>query len=473
MMSAYDNVSAGALVGGERIISECLSVAAGQSVAVFWDETTGEVFQALELAASRLGIKVHSCKVDLTTEFAFRHGDEFPSEYTGALGRSRATISCLTDDPRGTNFRKAVIENGLRDSQSRVAHMPGATAGLLENGAAIEYAEAGHLCDYLGAVFALGEDAVLETYILDPHQKCATASHRLRLALGGTSRLPITSPGTIGPGTWGNVPGGETFIAPQEGSAEGAFVLNGAFTGHVLEHPAFLILHFKAGRLMDVEGDQSAKEKFQALLSGAEEGGDPHCKDLAELGVGVNRGVRRLTGRSLFDEKLYGTAHIAIGDSRNFGGHHTSDIHEDFVTLRPSLSVDGSPVLVHGRLVFDYDRWHDRLDVGEAGATAALISDLGTARVYRTMISTSVSESGVFHVDHEIGAQRNRRCTYTVGAPDANSVLGRLYAILPESHERNVTLDSLLKKAIAQGIDERMVRRALYILRRHHLAEFS
>jgi len=461
-----------ALVGGGRIFTDCLRVKPGESVAIFWDESTHEVFAVLQRAATELSIQVCACKVDFETQFQFRPEDRFPSEFTQALGTSRATISCLTDDPRGTTFRKAVLENGLRDSHCRVAHMPGATADVLTNGAAIEYGEAEELCDYLGAVFALGEKAVLETYLFDPRDK-TSPPHRLHLDLGGTTRLPITSPGTIARGTWGNVPGGETFIAPKEGSAEGSFVLNGAFTGHVLTPPECLILEFRAGRLATVDGKEETKRKFESLLRAAETAGDVHCKDLAELGVGVNHGMQKLTGRSLLDEKLYGTAHIAVGDSRNFGGDHPSEVHEDFVTLHPSLFVDDSPVLIKGRLVFDCDSWHDRLDAGEAGTPPALIDALGTARVVRTAIGTSISKGGEFRVDHEMGAQRNRRCVYTVGAKQANGILGRIHSLLPDSTEANATLGRLLKHAAAKGIDERTVRRSLYILRRHHLAELS
>ena len=471
-MARRRNAIARAVTGGERILQDCLHLRQGDHVAVFWDETTSTVAEKLREAARRRKVVIEEFNVPFEVQYDYRPNDTLPDDYLQSLSRARATISCLTDDPRGTNFRKAIIENGLRNSESRLAHMPGATTELLEDGAAVELAEAEALCDYLGAVLSLGQRAVLETYELGPDGRpLDDGKHQLTIELGGVDRMPILSPGVIAPGTWGNVPGGETFIAPMEGTAEGTFVLNGAFTGHVLTPPSQLLLRFIAGRLADVEGEAVARDKFLALLSAAEKDGDQHCRDIAELGIGVNRGIRRLIGRSLSDEKMYGTVHIALGDSKRFGGLYESAVHEDMVTMRPSLWVDESPIVVRGRLVFDGDRWQDRLDGGPGGDPLPACDAPAAHLVNRTSISATTTDQGLLRMDHEIGAQRNRRCTYTVGEPRASQILARLYALIPEVIDP-ISLGDLVARAGADHkLDEPTVRCALSILTRHHLAE--
>jgi len=70
----------------------------------------------------------------------------------------------------------------------------------------------------------------------------------------------VVSTGIIESDTWGNLPGGETFIAPVEGTATGEYLLNGSFTGHVLRDDQPLVLRFDAGRLAGVDGTGIGRE---------------------------------------------------------------------------------------------------------------------------------------------------------------------------------------------------------------------
>ncbi len=87
---------------------------------------------------------------------------------------------------------------------------------------------------------------------------------------------------------------------------------------------------------------------FEALFKAAIDDGDPNWRILAELGIGANDGVRQLKGVSLVDEKCLGTVHIALGDNSTFGGRNESAVHEDLVTLAPTLNIDGKPILQKG-----------------------------------------------------------------------------------------------------------------------------
>ena len=80
---------------------------------------------------------------------------------------------------------------------------------------------------------------------------------------------------------------------------------------------------------------------------------DEGARRLGELGIGTNFGIDRAVGAILFDEKIGGTVHLALGRSYpETGGTNRSAVHWDLICdLRDGgrLSADGEPVLEAGR----------------------------------------------------------------------------------------------------------------------------
>ena len=141
---------------------------------------------------------------------------------------------------------------------------------------------------------------------------------------------------------FGNLPAGEAFIAPVEGTAEGTTIIDGSFAGlGELDGP--LKLTFSEGQLVEVEGPD--KERLLALL-----GDNPLARNLAELGIGTNEGAR-VIGIVLEDEKVYGTIHLALGSNDGFGGAVAAGIHVDGIVKNPDLYLDGEHVLGGGKIL--------------------------------------------------------------------------------------------------------------------------
>jgi leucyl aminopeptidase (aminopeptidase T) len=143
------------------------------------------------------------------------------------------------------------------------------------------------------------------------------------------------------PGAFGNLPCGEGFIAPADGTGT-LYARSIAAIGLAAGHPAKLTL--TKGHLTDAtepEGEQ--------LLEILRKHGDAGT-NLAELGVGTNDRAT-LTGNVLEDEKILGTIHIAFGASIAIGGTVSVPIHLDCVVTEASLSIDGTQVLDEGRFV--------------------------------------------------------------------------------------------------------------------------
>jgi aminopeptidase len=136
-----------------------------------------------------------------------------------------------------------------------------------------------------------------------------------------------------------NMPGGEVFLCPLEDSAQGVITYG--------EFPArYLGGRVEGARLAFRDGavvDASAEVGEDFLLATLDT--DAGARRLGELGIGCNPGITRAMGNLLFDEKIDGTVHLALGGSYTFlGGTNESAIHWDMVKdLRPGgeLWIDG------------------------------------------------------------------------------------------------------------------------------------
>ena len=139
-----------------------------------------------------------------------------------------------------------------------------------------------------------------------------------------------------------NMPDGEVFFSPVEDSAEGV-ITYAEFPAVYLGHDVVgARLVFRGGEVVEAsaaEGDEFLK---QVLAT------DAGSRRLGELGLGCNPRITRFTRNVLFDEKIDGTIHLAVGASYTYaGGKNESAVHWDMVKdLRPGgeLSVDGEVV---------------------------------------------------------------------------------------------------------------------------------
>jgi aminopeptidase len=156
------------------------------------------------------------------------------------------------------------------------------------------------------------------------------------LALGIRGRDGVVSAG------FRNMPDGEVFYSPVEDTAEGAIHF-GDFPAVYLGHDVVgTRLVFRGGEIVEASADEGEEFLQQVLAT------DAGAKRLGELGLGCNPRITRFTRNVLFDEKIDGTVHLAVGASYTYtGGKNESAVHWDMVKdLRPGgeLYVDGELV---------------------------------------------------------------------------------------------------------------------------------
>lgn len=143
-----------------------------------------------------------------------------------------------------------------------------------------------------------------------------------------------------------NMPGGEVFYSPVEDSAEGVISFSeypACYGGRAVEG---VRLRFQGGRA--VEASSATDEEFLLATLDADEG----ARVLGEFGIGCNPGIQRHLKNTLFDEKIEGTIHLALGNGFPFlGGTNVSAVHWDMVKdLRRGgrIELDGEIVQENG-----------------------------------------------------------------------------------------------------------------------------
>ena len=144
-----------------------------------------------------------------------------------------------------------------------------------------------------------------------------------------------------------NMPSGEVFTGPHEGSAEGRirYTIPSSPRGTQVSG---IELEFRDGEVVAARAERG-DDVLQAALET-----DPGARRLGEIGIGTNTGIDRPVGNILLDEKIGGTVHLALGRSYpETGGVNESVVHWDMICdLRRGgrLTADGEPVVQDGRL---------------------------------------------------------------------------------------------------------------------------
>jgi len=134
------------------------------------------------------------------------------------------------------------------------------------------------------------------------------------------------------PGDYGNLPAGESFIAPLEDSAYGKMTI---LYGPDRQFDSPLTFKFKDGAVEEVEGFDQYVEYLEKVFKEHE-----RARIIAELGVGTNPKAKR-ADNILECEKIMGTVHIAIGDNHTFGGINKVPFHTDYVIFEPTVMIGG------------------------------------------------------------------------------------------------------------------------------------
>lgn len=307
--------------GYRIVVEDCMAVKKDESVLILTDDKKIEIGNALyeeakDLAKEAVLMVMKPRKVS---------GEEPPEAVAKTMKNFDVIICPTSTSITHTNAKINAVKNG-----ARLGSMPGITEEMFNKGA-------------ITADYKLVENLTLK--ITDMLNKAKSAriekeEYILEMSLEGRNGIPSTGVYRE-PGQSGNLPSGEAYIAPLEGTASGTMKIDGSMVGiGKLNNP--LYVKISEGKLTEITGDE--KDKVSILLE------NDRNATLGELGIGTNHAAR-LTGVILEDEKIFGTVHIAFGTNISFGGVNKADCHIDGVILEPTLYLDDRLIIEKGKFV--------------------------------------------------------------------------------------------------------------------------
>ncbi len=305
-------------------VEQCLAVRPGETVLVVCDEPCREVAHALWEASIRAGAEAQLLQMLPREE----NGAEPPSAVAAAMLHADVVLAPTSRSLTHTDARRNASAAG-----ARVATLPGITPDVMARA------------------------------LMADHEQMESLTARVAERLRGKSHVRVTTPGGTDvafsiegreihednglvrkAGVVTNLPAGEAYVAPLEGTANGIVAFDGSIADSgVLDEP--IVVRINNGRATHISGAPYAVE-----LAAAMDRVGSAARNVAELGIGTNPAAR-LGGNILEDEKILGTVHIAFGDNQSMGGKVSTPYHQDGILLKPTVYVDDEVVMRDGELV--------------------------------------------------------------------------------------------------------------------------
>jgi leucyl aminopeptidase (aminopeptidase T) len=311
------------LTAARTAVSQCLGAQPGEKLLVITDAPLRDIGLALFDAGREAGCEAILCEIVPRKT----NGEPPPEPLPEFWKRFDLFLAPTSRSLTHTKARKEASEAGVRG-----ATLPGITRETMARCLAADYREVARLSDHLAEILTRGRTA----------RVTSAAGTDITMSIEGRQGIADTGLLTA-KGSFGNLPAGEAFLAPVEGSAEGTIVVDGSIgNSGVISEPLTLVV--RKGAVTEVRGPGA--ESLRKLL-------DPHgpkAYQIAELGIGTNEKAR-IVGIVLEDEKVLGTVHIAVGNNAFMGGTIDVPSHQDAVLRSPDLLIDGVAVMRTGKLL--------------------------------------------------------------------------------------------------------------------------
>ncbi len=306
-------------------IKDCMGAKKKEKVLVVTDENKKEIGYALYLNALKLGhdslfVEMKSGKIN---------GEEPPKQVAELMKKFDVVFCPTTKSLTHTDARREASALGVR-----IATFPGITKDVMIRGLNADYKAIAALTLKLKKIMEKTKIA----------RVTAPNGTDITMDIGGRNVIP--SKGLFHKkGESGNLPTGEAFTAPVEGTTNGVFVVDGSMAGIGVISGKPIKIEVKDGYAVKITGDAKAA-KLKKMLQKV--GKDAFA--IAELGIGTNDKAK-LSGLLLEDEKVKGTVHIALGNNISMGGSVNVPIHLDGVIKKPSVYFDGKEIMKNGKLL--------------------------------------------------------------------------------------------------------------------------
>ena len=310
-----------------NVVEHCLGIQAGEVVSIVTDSADPgriEISRALWEEARAKGAEV------ILAEMLPRKnsGEEPPAPIAQLMAESKVVLCPTTKSLSHTQARRNASARG-----ARIASLPTITREMVVRCLTADYGNIAALTERVAEKLRQGSKFKVESEL-----GTSLESERQGRTVGAdTGRLTH-------PGEFGNLPAGEAFFAPIEGTVNGKIIFDGSVADvGILAEPIELQVERGVVRIVS---RSAASQELERCLSAH----GPKAYNIAELGVGTNdRAI--VSGEILEDEKVLGTVHIALGNNAGMGGTVNVPVHLDGLIRNATLYVDGELVLDKGKLL--------------------------------------------------------------------------------------------------------------------------
>lgn len=309
----------------EIVLNKCLGLKNNESLLIVTDSKLEDIAEIFLNESQKITNKAKLIKVPIQRV----HGTEPSDEVAKEMLNYDVEILITTKSLSHTNARINACKKG-----ARIVTMPGITREILERTIDIDYNKLIRVHKKLGDIIDKGREVKIMT-------KLGT---NLEFSIKGGKAFGRDSGLFTKKGSFGNLPTGEIFVAPVEGTANGIYFVDASFASiGKLERPVKVIV--KNGFAAKIEGYKT--KKLENLLDSV----GKEARNIAEFGIGTNEKAK-ITGNILEDEKVIGTCHIALGNNIGFGGKTNVQLHLDGIIKNPTVFVDKNKILDKGKFLF-------------------------------------------------------------------------------------------------------------------------
>ncbi len=310
------------------ILERCMGLKKGESCLVLTDDTGDR--KELSRFAFDMAMQVSPDTELLRIPEMKVNGEEPPA---GVAEEMKSFDVILIFTGKSLTHTKARME--ACNAGARIASMPGITNDIMGRSIDVDY-------DRMKRLTGLLADE------LDKAGRVRITTQKgtdLSFSVEGRNAHGRKAGIMTNPGDYGNLPEAEAFIAPVEGTTEGVYIVDASQAGvGRLGNP--IRIEVRKGLAASISGGKEAGELKEILDAIA----DKNAFNIAEFGIGTNEKAR-VTGTILEDEKVFGTCHIALGNSMGFGGKVDVPVHVDGVIRKPTIFMDAKKVMENGKLL--------------------------------------------------------------------------------------------------------------------------
>ncbi|HNY45152.1 MAG: aminopeptidase [Bacteroidota bacterium] len=295
-----------------------------ETLLVVTDEVKRDIGLALHEAGKQL------CKESILVEMKSReiNGEEPPFAISEMMKMVDVVVIPTAKSLTHTDARRNAVKEGVR-----VGTMPGISVEIMSRCLNADFDKIVELTEYV----AKRLEGVKTVKVV------TEAGTNLVMPIEG--RMIIPSTGVLREkGQSGNMPSGETYLAPIEGKSNGTLVIDGSMAGiGVIKTP--IKVEIRDGYAEEITGGEEAQRLIAMLDKNGRE-----ARAVAEFGIGTNYKAI-LSGQILEDEKVLGTIHVAFGNNLTMGGSIAVNSHLDGLVKSPDVYFDDELVMKKGKLL--------------------------------------------------------------------------------------------------------------------------